>query len=338
MPNIACQFSIKCDCTDDPTGNFSSEDPDSDRTPSMTDLAIAPPLGTVYDAVNCGTVCFSAVSQQAADDCAYAAAQQCVFGDWHPPGDGGTPNFFGYFGNQAVTCTIRCADGTVCGVGECVGEPTFSWTVAANTVYGVNQAQANLQAASLACNRARANAICFITDTLPPACFDAAYRTQITARGGTPWYFPYLTAPFICTDPDHGLFEPIAYRWEIISGALPNGVDLGNCTGYLTGIPTQSGSFTFTVLLTDSIGSHQTKTFTLCVVKITTAGALPNASTGTAYVQNLLQTPAGQETEVWSLVSGTLPAGLSLSAAGVLSGTPTGTGDFSFTIGVTVDC
>jgi hypothetical protein len=48
-----------------------------------------------------------------------------------------------------------------------------------------------------------------------------------------------------------------------------------------------------------------------------------------------LQASGGTPAYAWSKVSGTLPTGLNLSAGGVISGTPTATGTFSFTIKVT---
>jgi hypothetical protein len=52
-----------------------------------------------------------------------------------------------------------------------------------------------------------------------------------------------------------------------------------------------------------------------------------------AYSQTLAAT-GGNGTLVWSLDSGSLPAGLSLSSGGVISGTPTGTGTSNFTVRV----
>ncbi len=62
-------------------------------------------------------------------------------------------------------------------------------------------------------------------------------------------------------------------------------------------------------------------------------GSLPAASTGIAYSQTF--TATGGVAPVTFSVIGTLPAGLILNATGVLSGTPTGMGNFSFTIRAT---
>src|SRR2546425_1283048 len=39
--------------------------------------------------------------------------------------------------------------------------------------------------------------------------------------------------------------------------------------------------------------------------------------------------------QVWSIKSGSLPAGMGLSSNGLISGTPTATGDFTFVVQVT---
>jgi hypothetical protein len=54
---------------------------------------------------------------------------------------------------------------------------------------------------------------------------------------------------------------------------------------------------------------------------------------GTAYSQTLAAT--GDTPITWTLDSGTLPGGLSLSAGGIISGTPAATGTFNFTVKAT---
>jgi hypothetical protein len=56
---------------------------------------------------------------------------------------------------------------------------------------------------------------------------------------------------------------------------------------------------------------------------------LPSASEGTPYTQILLE-QGGVGVLTWSLASGTLPPGLNLSPSGILSGTPTASGTYSF--------
>jgi hypothetical protein len=120
------------------------------------------------------------------------------------------------------------------------------------------------------------------------------------------------------------------------SSTLPTGMSLA-ADGTLSGTPTQSGSFPLTVTATDSNGCTGSDTFTLTIGCQTITVTNPAVSTGTAgtpFSQTFMQSGANG-TATFSLASGTLPAGLSLSASGVLSGTPTQTGSFPITVKVT---
>src|SRR5512140_1996463 len=64
---------------------------------------------------------------------------------------------------------------------------------------------------------------------------------------------------------------------------------------------------------------------------IDTASPLPSGTVGTAYIQTFAAS-GGTAPYSWSVTSGTLPAGLTLSAAGILSGTPTTVDNSSFTV------
>jgi hypothetical protein len=71
----------------------------------------------------------------------------------------------------------------------------------------------------------------------------------------------------------------------------------------------------------------------LSPITITTPSPLPSATAGVPYLQTLDAT-GGTIPYVWSIVSGSLPSGFSLSSAGLISGTTTTAGAFSFTVGV----
>jgi hypothetical protein len=68
-------------------------------------------------------------------------------------------------------------------------------------------------------------------------------------------------------------------------------------------------------------------------LKIVTS-ALPNAAVGLSYLQALVAA-GGTPPYTWALVSGSLPAGLTLSTSGVVSGTPTAAASPAFTVRVT---
>ncbi len=81
-----------------------------------------------------------------------------------------------------------------------------------------------------------------------------------------------------------------------------------------------------------------TTTFTLTInapLAITTPAALPAGVAGVTYAVTLTAT-GGVPPYAWSVNSGsTLPAGMTLTSAGILSGTPTTAGSYSFGITVT---
>ena len=63
--------------------------------------------------------------------------------------------------------------------------------------------------------------------------------------------------------------------------------------------------------------------------------SLPEATKGIAYSTTLTATGPATGPLTWTVASGTLPAGLSLSSGGVISGTPTTVGSSPFTVQVT---
>jgi hypothetical protein len=84
-----------------------------------------------------------------------------------------------------------------------------------------------------------------ITSPLPPAKLGLPYSQTLTASGGTP---PYV--------------------WSVVNGAPPNGIALSPSAGVLSGTPTQSGTVTFTVMVTDSTNpgaQTATESFSLTV-------------------------------------------------------------------------
>jgi CARDB/Putative Ig domain len=122
-------------------------------------------------------------------------------------------------------------------------------------------------------------------------------------------------------------------KWSITSGSLPAGLSLDAVTGVFSGIPTTATSSTFTIQVTDAGGNSTTKLFTITVISnlAVTTTTLPNGAVGATYSQ-LLTVSGGYGTYIWSLNSGNLPAGLSLSANGTISGTPTTATAGSFTV------
>ncbi|MGF9565512.1 IPT/TIG domain-containing protein [Neorhizobium sp. BT27B] len=100
--------------------------------------------------------------------------------------------------------------------------------------------------------------------------------------------------------------------------------------------PGFSGNDSFDYTATNGGGTSAPATVTVTVVNPTltlapATGALPAAIVGTAYSQTIT-TSGGTGTYAYTVTAGALPAGLSLSASGVIAGTPTAVASASFTI------
>jgi hypothetical protein len=126
-----------------------------------------------------------------------------------------------------------------------------------------------------------------------------------------------------------GLSRP-AWSW---SGRLPAGVSLTGDT--LAGTPTELGRFNFTVTATEGPCSESRNyTITIDCPNIAIGPAtIPNGTAGTAYPTTTFTASNVSAAGAWTLVTGSIPRGMSLRD-NVLSGTPTETGSFSFTVGV----
>jgi len=152
--------------------------------------------------------------------------------------------------------------------------------------------------------------------SLPGAGVDRAYSATFTATNGTP-----------------------PYDWQVISGNLPPGLTLNSATGLISGIPTEAGFFTGTIQVQDSSVPPQSAE-TSFFISVTAAPAfeiatrsLPSGIVDTVYNASLIALN-GTLPYDWSLLSGDLPAGLTLSTNGQISGTPTVAGTFNLTIQV----
>jgi uncharacterized protein YhjY with autotransporter beta-barrel domain len=123
------------------------------------------------------------------------------------------------------------------------------------------------------------------------------------------------------------------YGLTVTAGALPAGLALSS-SGDLSGTPTVSGTFNFTVTATDANGQTGTRAYALVVAVpvLTLAPAtVPQGIVGVAYSQ-AFSTTGGIAPYGYAVTAGALPGGLTLSAGGTLAGTPTTAGSFSFTV------
>jgi hypothetical protein len=143
----------------------------------------------------------------------------------------------------------------------------------------------------------------FSAQSLPNAQMSSSYITALQISGGSP---PYAVT--------------------FISGALPSGLTV-SASGVITGTPGTIGTFTFTLNARDSASPAQTSTatFTLTVNPpplTASTSTLPAAIAGSPYSQ-AIAISGGTAPYTFAIGSDSLPAGLSLSPAGLISGTPT---------------
>jgi hypothetical protein len=154
-----------------------------------------------------------------------------------------------------------------------------------------------------------------ITSTsLPPGKEGSTYQADLKASGGV-W----------------------PYKWSVAAGILPKGLSLQSSTGTLSGTPTTTGTYGVMFAVADNTGDVSTQTLSVTIdttsaLTIVTTN-LPGATINKSYSASL-QASGGTTPYAWSVKAGTLPPGLSLSSGGVISGTPTKTGAYAATFGI----
>ena len=123
----------------------------------------------------------------------------------------------------------------------------------------------------------------------------------------------------------------------IRTGSLP--LNLNQSTGVISGTPILPvGTSSFTVRVQDAAAQSATKALSITIslfnVPNITTTTLQGGTVGQAYNQTLHAT-GGLGTLTWSVTSGSLPAGLTLSSAGTISGTPATAENSNFTVTAT---
>ncbi|GAA4424744.1 beta strand repeat-containing protein [Acidovorax lacteus] len=155
----------------------------------------------------------------------------------------------------------------------------------------------------------------------------------------TPGTLPALTAgaAFSQTLSSSGGLAP--YTYTLQSGVLPPGLTL-TPGGVLSGTPTQRGAYSFSVRSTDATtptAQFADKGYTGTVANPTLTLATPSGTAiqGVAFSQTLATT-GGVAPYVYQLETGSFPSGISISSAGVVSGTTTDpAGNYPVTLRVT---
>jgi hypothetical protein len=174
------------------------------------------------------------------------------------------------------------------------------------------------------------NADVSVSFTVSP-CLDLAVRTSSLPNGQSGSNYSAQLEADGCQSPFH---------WSLAPGSssLPDGLYLDD-NGNLSGQCNNSGNFTFTVRVTDATQNSAQRQLSIQVtgnpLQIDTF-QLPAGTLGLNYSAQL-SASGGLQPYVWSMAPGSasLPANITLSTDGILSGTTANAGTFYFYIRVT---
>ena len=214
--------------------------------------------------------------------------------------DGGTPPYSWLNLDALPPGLFLSAGGMITGTPSLYG--TYPFTVEVMDTLG----DIDTQDLSITINRP----VDITTNSLPLGTEGALYAQDLIAIDGTP-----------------------LYTWAT-ADALPAGLTLST-TGNISGTPTAEGTYPFTAEVTDQAGATDTQPLSITInppVDITTV-SLPQGTQGAYYTQDLMAID-GTPPYSWATADA-LPAGLTLSTTGNISGTPTAEGTYPFTVEVT---
>jgi hypothetical protein len=223
---------------------------------------------------------------------------------------GGTaPLTWSISGNLPGGLTFNAKTGTISGTPTTVGSSSFTAQIvdSSNVPYTTKAAETIAISTPLATLSIGGN---------PGAgTVGAAYSAQLSASGGT--------AP---------------YSFSVTSGSLPNGLTLSS-TGAISGTPTAAGTATFTAQAQDASGTTASASFSILINpanngQTLSLSILPGATVGVPYNATIGVT-GGTAPYTCQETAGSLPSGLTLSAACVVSGTPTAAGTSTMTVKAT---
>ena len=226
-------------------------------------------------------------------------------------GSGGTPPYaWAVSPALPASLSLNGSTGAITGTPDAEGTTSHTFSM----IDSASPAQVVQKALTLTIKPVAA-ALSITTASLPDGFVGQTYNQPVIVTGGT--------APL---------------SWSISAGTLPLLLNLNQSTGVISGTPTVAGTSSFTIRVADSGGQEDAQALSIRInppspPTITTT-SLPGGTVGLAYSEDLTAT-GGTGTLAWSLSGGSLPANLSISSTGTISGTPTNTGTANFTVKVT---
>ncbi len=219
---------------------------------------------------------------------------------------GGTPGYT-YSASGLPSGLAVSTSGNLTGIVKIAGNYTFSITATDSGGLSVT--------GTFSIAFAPAQPLTISSPQLPSATVDTPYSQSLNAVGGV---------------------QP--YSWSVSSGSLPGGLSLSS-SGTVSGTPTDGGKFSFGLTVTDGAGASVVGTGLITIQYpplIISPSSLPTGVAGTPYPQTVLTAAGGKGPFTFSITTGSLPNGLSLSSDGSITGTPLESGNsFPFTVAVT---
>ncbi len=221
-------------------------------------------------------------------------------------------------------------------LGGAGGSGSYTWGISGISGLVVNATSGAISGSPTAGGSLTLNVT--LADTLNPSATQATKQftvaitfapLTITSSGALGGFAP--GAPVSAAFSASGGSTP--YTWT--ATGLPTTLTLDPVAGKLTGTaPAKPGNYSFPLKVTDSqtpVGSDST-TVTFSVIGFTNPSTLPGGSTSTLYSLHFV---GAGGTPPYSFSSANAPAGLGVSSSGLLSGTPSKAGTFSFTVQIT---
>lgn len=211
-------------------------------------------------------------------------------------------------GTLPQNLNLNATSGVISGTPNAPGTSSFTVRVADTS------GQADTQALSILISPAVPPNI--TTTSLPGGTVGQAYNQTLQATGGIG-----------------------TLVWSRSAGSLPSNLALSSA-GVISGTPTNTGTSNFTVQVTDALSQSDTQPLSIAISAATAPLTITTTSINSCRVNRncsrTMTASGGTTPYTWSLNTGSeaLPAGLTLSTAGEISGRPTTIGSKSPTFRV----